>query len=86
MATTSPPPPASSSSASPSSPSSSSSSSTIGRGTLLVGVASPSTIETFLASLRGKKWDENKSKVVLRQCYYKEMLPNQQLYSQNLNE
>ena len=49
-----PPPPASSSSASPSSPSSS----TIGRGTLLVGVASPSTIETFLVSLRGKKREE----------------------------
>ena len=46
-----------------------SSCSSSGRGTLLVGVASPSTVETFLISLR-----EKKLKFVIRQCSFKEML------------
>ena len=56
-----PPPPPHSSSLS--------SCSSSGRGTLLVRVASPSTVETFLISLR-----EKKLKFVIRQCSFKEML------------
>ena len=54
----------------------SSSFSFIGRGTLLVGVASPSTIETLFISLRGKEKERNELEVVIRLRSYKEMLPD----------
>ena len=68
-------------------PSSSSlaSSSSVERGTLLVRVASLSTVETIFISLREYYKKKIWLKVAIGKCSYKEMLHNWQLYSQDLN-